>query len=174
MSNKKNALADYIEVNVRIEKFWSEYPDGRISTEILKLENGMCIIKAEIYKNIIDQHPSSIGHAYEMEGSSFINKTSYIENCETSAVGRGLALMGYEIKKSIASLEEVQNAKLQQRDKENEELEKFIEVQDQKNGGSNCMDCKVPINSAVKTYSNRYYGKALCRDCQGKNTKVFD
>ena len=60
-----------------------------------------------------DTRPAT-GHAYEKEGSSFINKTSYIENCETSAVGRALAMLGFEIKKSIASREEVENAKLQQ------------------------------------------------------------
>jgi hypothetical protein len=50
----------------------------------------------------------------EKEGSTFINKTSHIENCETSAVGRALAMMGFEIKKSVASREEVANAKLNQ------------------------------------------------------------
>ena len=48
------------------------------------------------------------------ENSTFINKTSYIENCETSAVGRALAMLGFEIKKSVASKEEVENARLQQ------------------------------------------------------------
>ena len=43
--------------------------------------------------------PASTGYAYEKEGSSFINKTSALENCETSAVGRALAILGFEIKK---------------------------------------------------------------------------
>ena len=51
-----------------------------------------------------------IGHAYEKENSSFINKTSYIENCETSAVGRALGMCGFGIETSIASYEEVANA----------------------------------------------------------------
>ena len=50
----------------------------------------------------------------EKEGSTYINKTSHIENCETSAVGRALAMLGFEIKKSVASKEEVENAKIQQ------------------------------------------------------------
>lgn len=50
------------------------------------------------------------GTAYEKEGSTFINKTSYIENCETSAVGRALGMAGFGIDTSIASAEEVQNA----------------------------------------------------------------
>lgn len=54
------------------------------------------------------------GTAYEKENSSFINKTSYIENCETSAVGRALGMAGFGIDTSVASAEEVENAMQQQ------------------------------------------------------------
>lgn len=104
---------DYVQVNERIEKFYEEYPEGSIQTEICSVENGVVIFKAYAYRDREDTRPAT-GHAYEKEGSSFINKTSYIENCETSAVGRALAMLGFEIKKSIASKEEVENAKLQQ------------------------------------------------------------
>ena len=50
------------------------------------------------------------GHAHEVRGSSNINKTSYIENCETSAVGRALAMLGIGIDTSIASANEVEDA----------------------------------------------------------------
>lgn len=106
-------IDDYVTVNTRIEKFYEKYPDGSIQTELISLQDGMCIYKAYAYRDREDTKPCT-GHAYEKEGSSFINKTSYIENCETSAVGRALAMMGFEIKKSIASREEVENAKLQQ------------------------------------------------------------
>jgi hypothetical protein len=115
MSNQKqNALKDYVEVNVRVEKFWERFPNGRISTEIVSWENGVVVMKAEVYRDITDTVPSATGHAYEKEGSTFINKTSALENCETSAVGRALGNLGFEIKKSIASKEEVENAKLNQ------------------------------------------------------------
>lgn len=106
-------IDDYVTVNTRIEKFYEQYPTGSIQTELISLQNGICIFKAYAYRDKEDTKPC-VGHAYEKEGSSFINKTSYIENCETSAVGRALAMMGFEIKKSIASKEEVENAKLQQ------------------------------------------------------------
>lgn len=106
-------LNDYVQVNERIEKFYEKYPEGSIQTEIITNENGMVIFKAYAYRNNEDTKPAT-GHAMEKEGSSYINKTSHIENCETSAVGRALAMLGFEIKKSVASKEEVENARLQQ------------------------------------------------------------
>ena len=106
-------LSDYVQVNERIEKFYEKYPDGSIQTEIQSIQDGVVIIKAYAYRDREDPKPAT-GHAYERENSSHINKTSYIENCETLAVGRALAMLGFEIKKSIASREEVENAKLQQ------------------------------------------------------------
>lgn len=106
-------LNDYVQVNERIEKFYEKYPEGSIQTEIIMNENGMVIFKAYAFRNNEDTKPAT-GHAMEKEGSTYINKTSHIENCETSAVGRALAMLGFEIKKSVASREEVENAKLQQ------------------------------------------------------------
>lgn len=101
----------YAEVNQRIKAFRMVYPTGTIQTEMLSNENGVCIFKATVgNENII----LGTGTAYEKENSSFINKTSYIENCETSAVGRALGMAGFGIDTSIASAEEVQNAIIQQ------------------------------------------------------------
>lgn len=111
--SREAALKDYIEVNVRIEQFYAKYPEGSIQTEITHIDNEKVIIKAYAYRDRTDTLPAT-GHAMEKEGSSFINKTSHIENCETSAVGRALALLGFEVKKSVASKEEVENAKLNQ------------------------------------------------------------
>lgn len=114
-------LNDYVQVNERIEQFYKKYPEGSIQTEITIINDDSVIFKAYAYRNQNDTKPAT-GHAMEKEGSSFINKTSHIENCETSAVGRALAMLGFEIKKSVASKEEVENAKLQQ-----EELNKKID-----------------------------------------------
>ena len=113
-------LDDYVQVNERIEKFYEKYPDGSIQTEIISNQNGEIIFKAYAFRDREDTRPAT-GHAMEREGSTYINKTSHIENCETSAVGRALAMLGFEIKKSVASREEVANAKIQQ-----EELSKKI------------------------------------------------
>lgn len=105
---------DYIEVNERIKAFWEIFENGRIETEIEDIENGMVIIKASVYENKDDQYPRATGYAYEKDGSTFINKTSFIENCETSAVGRALGNAGIGIDTSVASADEVKNAILNQ------------------------------------------------------------
>ena len=94
---------DYAEVNQRIKAFRMLYPSGTILTEMVSNENGVCIFKASVYDG--DDHILATGTAYEKEGSTFINKTSYIENCETSAVGRALVMCGFGIDTSIASAE---------------------------------------------------------------------
>jgi hypothetical protein len=106
---------DYIEVNQRIKAFRMLHPNGCIQTEILSLEGGVCTMKV----TVIDPcgRVLGTGHAQEKEGSTFINKTSYIENCETSAVGRALGMCGIGIDAAVASYEEVANAKMQQDDK---------------------------------------------------------
>lgn len=105
---------DYAEVNQRIKAFRMLEPNGCITTEILSLEAGVCVIKATIKNEKGDI--LGIGHAYEKEGSTFINKTSYIENCETSAVGRALGMCGIGIDTSVASYEEVITAVVNQKE----------------------------------------------------------
>ena len=102
---------EYAEVNQRVKAFRMVYPTGCIRTEMISNENGVCVFRADI---IADGLILATGTAYEKEGSTFINKTSYIENCETSAVGRALGMAGFGIDTSVASAEEVQNAILNQ------------------------------------------------------------
>ena len=68
----------------------------------------MCVCKCIIADT--SQRVVATGHAHEERSSSHINKTSYVENCETSAIGRALAMMGIGIDTSIASANEVQDA----------------------------------------------------------------
>ena len=106
---------EYAEVNQRIKAFRMVYPTGTINTEMISNENGICIFQATVgYNEGEDFIILGSGHAYEKENSTFINKTSYIENCETSAVGRALGMAGFGIDTSVASAEEVANAMTQQ------------------------------------------------------------
>ena len=119
----------YAEVNQRIKAFRMVFPDGSILTELVSNENGVCIFRAICgYRN---ENGELIilgsGTAYEKENSTFINKTSYIENCETSAVGRALGMAGFGIDTSVASAEEVTNAMNNQNKEQKEEPEKLKE-----------------------------------------------
>lgn len=119
---------DYAEVNQRIKAFRMLYPNGSISTSIESLENGVVVMKAIVKDE--EEHVLGTGYAYEKESSSFINKTSYIENCETSAVGRALGMLGIGIDTSVASYEEVSNAIAQQEaqkaEAENQKIENSV------------------------------------------------
>ena len=99
---------EYVLVNQRIKAFREIWPNGSIQTEIISLNNGVVIMKA-VVKDDTDRVLAT-GLAYEKENSSFINKTSFIENCETSAVGRALGMCGLGVDVSVASAEEMQNA----------------------------------------------------------------
>ena len=105
---------EYAEVNSRVLAFYEGCPGGSIVTQLVSDEDGLCIFKA----TVMDEQGQVIatGHAYELQSSSYINKTSYIENCETSAVGRALGFAGIGINGSICSAEELSNALEQQKD----------------------------------------------------------
>lgn len=114
-ANKKLKLTDikgkdYAEVAQRIKAFRSICPNGTIITEMISNNNGVCVFKATVMDG---DTILGTGTAYEKESSSYINKTSYIENCETSAVGRALGMCGFG-DTSVASAEEVANAIAQQ------------------------------------------------------------
>jgi len=107
------ALQNYETVAQRLERFWTDHPGGKVITELIEAGSNYWIFKATIYKKADDVNPISTGHAHEVIGASQINKTSALEVCETSAVGRALALAGYH-GSQIASAEEITRAKQRQ------------------------------------------------------------
>jgi hypothetical protein len=80
-------------------------------------ESGFVLMRAEVYRSPDDAQPAATGHAFEVRGESYVNKTSYIENCETGSVGRALALLGFEVKRGIASREELEKTSRMTNDK---------------------------------------------------------
>jgi hypothetical protein len=106
----RDRFEDYVPVAERLEKFYERFPDGRITTQIVEhnLESGFVLMRAEVYRSPDDASAAATGHAFEVRGESYVNKTSYVENAETSAVGRALAMLGFEVKRGIASREELQ------------------------------------------------------------------
>ena len=106
---------EYAEVNQRIKAFRMLYPNGSIITEIVKLDEGMVVMRAKIIDNAEAgaEVVLATGTAYERE-KGVINSTSFIENCETSAVGRALGFLGIGVDDSMASADELVNAITQQ------------------------------------------------------------
>lgn len=116
----KKGDKQYVEVNQRVKAFRMVYPSGTITTEIEKHEGSIVLMKA----TAMDENGKILGtgYAFENQKASQINNTSYIENCETSAVGRALGMCGFGIDSSIASAEEVQQAIVQQEEQNTPEM----------------------------------------------------
>jgi hypothetical protein len=82
-------LSLYETVAQRLVRWWETFPNGRIITSIHHYDGSTIIMRAECYNN--DDKLISTGYAEEQFGSSPVNKTSMIENCETSSIGRAIS-----------------------------------------------------------------------------------
>jgi hypothetical protein len=126
---------DYIEVKDRIVLFWEKYPGGAIVTELVHVDDHCVRMKAMVYEHRNVDHtsiqvPLGVGHAEEYRITEADikkdykkqyepNATSAVENCETSAVGRALAMAGFDVSKSVASRQEMEKVQRQQTKREN-------------------------------------------------------
>lgn len=84
-------LDNYETVETRLAKFWEMYPNGRVVTSIHHYDDKRVVFRAEIYKDAVDLQPVTTGYAEEIRDASPVNRTSHVENAETSAIGRALA-----------------------------------------------------------------------------------
>jgi membrane protein involved in colicin uptake len=114
----------YVLVKTRLQYFREHYKNGKIETEILHFDSESVMIKASAY---VDDTLVATGIAHEVKDASYINKTSFVEVCETSAIGRCLGIMGIGITDSVATWDEVNNAQKQQ-----EAMEKVDELRNYK------------------------------------------
>jgi len=97
----------YVLVSDRVLYFNETYQDGSITTELVsKPEDNFVVIKATVKPNE-KQTFTAYSQASFSDTNSFVNKTSALENAETSAVGRALAFMGIGVIESIASIDEI-------------------------------------------------------------------
>lgn len=92
--------SSYTEVKDRLKWYKEDYPDYRVETEVLSWSENhdSVLVKAYLFKNVEEQEkrcPHSSGVAEELRGAGFVNKTSHVENAETSAIGRALANVDY-------------------------------------------------------------------------------
>jgi hypothetical protein len=138
-------LENYEPVDVRIEKFYRTYADGRIITELVSHGDGEYIVKALVYRHATDGHVAASGYAHEETTQRGVNSTSALENCETSAIGRALANLGFAAKGERPSREEMEKV---QRHEGKDNVK-----------GKECMGCGKQITGAVVRMHKGYWHK---------------
>lgn len=107
MPGKSIDLDAYVTVAERISAFYDRYPDGSIQTDLLELSDSRVVVRASAYRHPEDPRPGIDHAAMTIPGSTPYTRGSEVENCSTSAVGRALAMLGFETKRGIASADEV-------------------------------------------------------------------
>lgn len=154
----------YAQVNERVKAFRQICPCGTISTEIIALNDGVVTMKATVTDE--EGHVLGTGLAQEKESSSYINKTSFIENCETSAVGRALGFAGIGVDGSMASAEEVANAILNQKETITEKEKTVLKNLCEEKG----LDLKTTFPKGIDTLTPQQYTDYLkmLKDYKGK------
>lgn len=124
---------DYVLVSDRILYFNDTYENWCITTEIVEMQDKEVHVKATVIPDVANPARFFTGHSQEVnDGKNFINKTSMLENAETSAVGRALAMMWIWVIDSIASVDEIKKATNRTSDKEENNLPRFNDEQYEK------------------------------------------
>ena len=123
----------YVLTQHRLLEFHRLYPNGSIQTDIVTDSNDSVVMVTKVYPDVKEPNRVFTGIASETRGSTFINKTSHYENCETSSRARALSNLGIGVEESCASAEEVANAMIQQSEQKTMEnlkpsLFKFIKL----------------------------------------------
>lgn len=176
----------YVMVVERIKEFHKNHTNGSIRTELLSpLDADTVVMKATVIPDVTNPEHYFTGYSQATWGDGPVNKTSALENCETSCVGRAMAMMGYVEGDSFASADEIKKAvespvrkdtlktltsKVYQPAQVIGTLAKneFTSVEGVK-PTLKCMFCGVAINEKVSSYSiEKFKGKEICYDCQQK------
>lgn len=164
-------LDDYETVEARLEKFWADHPEGRIDTDLVYRENGQFIVKAFVSCGAGPTSPFASGYAHEHVTDKGVNQTSALENCETSAIGRALANLGYAAKGKRPSREEM--AKVN-RSQNGETSSRPVTPDDRLEDGSfpkQCPDCgsdvwdNVASNDAREAEGKKRTPEYKCKRC---------
>ena len=119
-------LENYATVAQRIEEFYKEHPEGTIRTELAAVDGAEVVFKATVFRTVEEAKAGvgTTGFAREIEGKSPVNRTSHYENCESSAIGRALANLGYATSAHRPSRQEMlKSARMQQ---EHDEMLDYI------------------------------------------------
>jgi len=100
-------LSNYETVDERLHKWWKEFPDGRLETEVVEASNTRFIVICRLFRTEIDQKPYATGIASETVSDRGVNANFALPNCETSAIGRAISNAGLSAKGKRPSREEM-------------------------------------------------------------------
>jgi hypothetical protein len=100
----------YAPVADRIQRFYERFASGRIITELMSRHDGEIVFRALVYRDMTETQPAATGWAAEREGDGEVNAVACLENAETSAIGRGLANLGFTASTKRPSREEMAKA----------------------------------------------------------------
>lgn len=108
-------LQDYQTVQDRIDIFWELYPKGRFDLDIVHMDASQVVVRARVWTDKYDDDPVAVDFAEERVTQTGVNKTSFVENCATSALGRAISQLGGRLspkgkKPSREEMEKVQRA----------------------------------------------------------------
>jgi hypothetical protein len=138
---------DYVLVKDRVLAFLEEYPKGRIETRIERCDGNMFVVKAVVVPDVREPEIWFTGHSQAVVGQGEVNKTSALENAETSAVGRALAFMGIGVLDSVASADEIAKSRTG-----NSAPAYFNEAMEQRNTSKTSVSTGKPIANPAADY----------------------
>lgn len=146
---------DYAMVSERVTAFRKLFPEGFIKTEIIANDGKNVLMQARVGYYLDDhltEHILATGYAQETQGRGMVNGTSWIENCETGAVGRALGMIGLGLNSGlICSAEELANAVVGQQQIEDEWKQKKADIEAKKLAELDKKPAKKDAASDVKT-----------------------
>lgn len=108
MPDMPDRLKDYITVAERIEAFQAKYPDGSLQADIVELSENRVVMRAYAYRDRDDAKPGMGYSSMPIPAKNVMLRDSEIETCETSAWGRAIAALGFEVRKGVASRNEIE------------------------------------------------------------------
>jgi hypothetical protein len=100
-------LSQYETVDERLHKWWKEFPDGRLETEVVEASNTRFIVICRLFRTEVDLKPYASGIASETVSDRGVNANFALPNCETSAIGRAISNAGLSAKGKRPSREEM-------------------------------------------------------------------
>jgi hypothetical protein len=157
-------LSQYEPVSERITKFWSRFPEGRLHTEIVLINETEVVVKALAFTDKEDARPAAVDFAQETRNSSHINKNNFLENASTSAIGRVLNTVGISSKGGKRpSREEMSKVVAAQRD--------FLEEASTAASNKDIETLRVIYNTAEKSQVDNEILEAIKKLAESVKTK---